>query len=452
MISDEIKGVMPLPQRRTTLTELLNSKNGASLGTYPLRFQEQMRHFNIYRVPIELPVYRLNNGRTLSRQEEYVKKNNKEVDFFIKDTESEEAQYAQHEILKSLVNEAGLLDYFKTHDQQKPLVINKDGFVINGNRRLCAYRMLLADDATRFKDFQYVWVIILPCGDDKDFDKIEAQEQIPPEIRAKYSWVDEAMLFKYRKKTNNWSPTELANFYEKDEKDVTELIDMLDHAERYLNLRGWDKEYSRVEKAEFAFKQLRKFRKKYDDEESCEIFTKACYTIVDNPEMQKDRAYKIVSDVYENLDNIKPELKELASESIFQLDKNSSNIIHDDKGSVKIDTITKTDNPSKNKLSLLGDNTENESKDVVKFISDPKNSKIVYTRMREVIDRQKQLKKESDNASYSLNKVKDAHTFLQAALTSINSESNIKGMDKQLENIESLVVKIRKKVSEHAKN
>ena len=41
-----------------------------------------------------------------------------------------------------MVSEKGLLNYFKKNELELPLVLTDLGFVVNGNRRLCAMRIL----------------------------------------------------------------------------------------------------------------------------------------------------------------------------------------------------------------------------------------------------------------------------------------------------------------------
>ena len=65
----------------------------------------------VLRVPVNLPKYRLLNGRTASAQEEWLAKHpDKQEDFFRQDPESDEVQRVQHELLGKLVT--GSLDCY----------------------------------------------------------------------------------------------------------------------------------------------------------------------------------------------------------------------------------------------------------------------------------------------------------------------------------------------------
>lgn len=72
------------------------------LPTHRMVFQEKTQDFPIIRVPIELPKYRLENGRTSSNQEEYLAKNPKvRGDLFTGDSELLDAQQIQHAAIAS---------------------------------------------------------------------------------------------------------------------------------------------------------------------------------------------------------------------------------------------------------------------------------------------------------------------------------------------------------------
>ncbi len=85
------------PKRIATLQELGAQPQGP---TYPVPFQGTLQHLPIRVVSIELPKYRLDNGRTEAAQLQYLA-THPEIgrDLFTADLESDAAQTAQHEIL-----------------------------------------------------------------------------------------------------------------------------------------------------------------------------------------------------------------------------------------------------------------------------------------------------------------------------------------------------------------
>ena len=120
-----------LPKRKKYLSDLKEEKSEI---THPVRFQGKMQYLPVYMVPLSLPRYRLENGRTTSAQAEYLAGNPElEQQFFRIDGESEEAQLAQHKILIKLASGTkNLFNEFKTAEQEEPIILSAEGYVING--------------------------------------------------------------------------------------------------------------------------------------------------------------------------------------------------------------------------------------------------------------------------------------------------------------------------------
>src|SRR5436309_317513 len=107
----------PYPKRISHLNQLYSAP---SKRTFDLRFQGHLQTFNIHKVPIDLPKYRLNNGRTLAAQAQYLAKHPElHRDFFTRDLELDDTQVVQHEILGKMIDKEKLLDYFRTHEQEE---------------------------------------------------------------------------------------------------------------------------------------------------------------------------------------------------------------------------------------------------------------------------------------------------------------------------------------------
>lgn len=115
-----------LPKRKKYLQDLLDSKS-TSTHSIQLKFRSRLDMYPVYVIPLDLPKYRLENGRTQAAQENYLalSKNSKlPPDFFRQDKESDQAQRVQHELLFEMVGKNNLLNYFKESDnkQTEPLI------------------------------------------------------------------------------------------------------------------------------------------------------------------------------------------------------------------------------------------------------------------------------------------------------------------------------------------
>src|SRR6266404_5951237 len=111
----------PLAVREKELDDLAKTK---SERTYPLRFQQQQQHLGWYRVRIELPKYRIANGRTRASQQDYIATSNLAANFFdLSRAEDDEVQTAQHSILLEMVRSSNpgrdLLKFFAKNQQDE---------------------------------------------------------------------------------------------------------------------------------------------------------------------------------------------------------------------------------------------------------------------------------------------------------------------------------------------
>src|SRR5256885_2704243 len=103
--------------------ELADVKADGSGRKHEIRFQGKLRPFDVYTVRVELPKYRLENGRTRAAQQDYIAKQKLSKDFFDPArSENEEVQAAQHEILKTMSAhtdpERNLFKFFEKRDQE----------------------------------------------------------------------------------------------------------------------------------------------------------------------------------------------------------------------------------------------------------------------------------------------------------------------------------------------
>jgi hypothetical protein len=401
----------PLPRRLELLRRLVKS---VSSETEQVKFQGALQHFPIYKVPLALPKYRLANGRTQAAQEEFLAVHADEypIDFFTRDDEAETAQAIQHEILEGMVDEEGLLTYFRTEHQEYPLILTHDGFVLNGNRRLCAYRRLYAEDPKLYRHFDDVQVVILPDCDDRALDSLEAHLQVTKDIRADYSWVSMAVMYRKRMKPiGEFTTTEIELAQNLKEGEVTKAIDMLSYAEAYLSFRGTPKQYKFLTRSrgggdsKYAFEELVKARKKIKrSPQRRAVLEKVSYTLMEDP---KGRLYRSIPGAAEYLS---PIIDALLEE------------LKPPKGSAA---------PGGSVESYFGAGDERVD-GLVAALSDYKNADIVREVATEVIQTQEDLDRERKSKNFVFNQIKKANTYLSAAKNAIGERTPRDGIVAQL--------------------
>ncbi|MFC6334255.1 hypothetical protein ACFP56_16625 [Paenibacillus septentrionalis] len=408
----------PLP-KRTSYLEELRKVDDPKKPKYPLVFQGERQFYSIHKVPIDLPKYRLANGRTQASQESFLSKNSNlyPSDFFERDEENVEAQRIQHDLLKELLgtNEKNIIKFFREKEQIEPLILTHTGFVVNGNRRLCTFRELLKEDENKYQKFQHIEVIILDPCDEKDIDELEARLQIDTDIRADYNWISEACMLRNRHTKHGYTIDRLALIYGKSNPQIEDILDTLHHVDMYLESQGKSKQYEVVNKQEFAFKQLKKSRNKVKDPDKRTVFTSIAYTLLSNP-IESGRLWGAIPAVEDNLDRIITVLQD-------ELD-----IV----GDIEAD----------DDINLL-DDEQSELESLIIALSDKDNSERVIEVVDDVIREQKETEREIKNKKYVLSQINKANTALKNAIVGFGNDTDTIGILPQLNELELSLGKLR---------
>lgn len=422
----------PKPSRIEEFKKL----GGGAGATYRVVFQGKPEDIPIIRIPIDLPKYRLENGRTASLQVEYLAKNpDKRRDLFDGDPEMWDAQQAQHELLLELAKLADLQKYFEKdgNRQVEPILLDENGFVVNGNRRLATWRSLLHKDNVKFGDFQHIDVAVLPHCEPKEIERIEAQLQIKKDIRADYSWDAQANMMLRIQKLYGFSNKEISDLYEMKESDVQELFDMRSYGEQFLKSRGMEDHWSRISRDELAFKKIVTSRPKISGLGRQEIFKEAAFILIDKPEEVGGRLYEAIPSVVEYLDDVKDRLLE--------------------------NFDVKAGGDAKDELSdLFGDvpsagNNDGNDIPLAREIQKPENVDKARKIIIDVLETQRQIKKDEKSAGYLLDCCAKAHATLKSAVKEgLRPESKLDGVLHQLDGIQKHVDRIRAYVDQHAKS
>jgi len=259
----------PLLKRREYVREI--AEQDTPMTTWPVQFQGRRQSLPVYSVLLDMPCYRLSNGRTASRQLQFIEEHKRQGtdysgakvgdDFFSGDPDYLPALTAQHAILGNMIDACGLLATLRASEQNEPLLVDRSGYVVNGNRRLCAMRNLVLESAETYSRFAHVEVAVLPSCVPEEIEELEAVLQIAEDTKMEYSWVDRAWLLRNRR-AQGWSPEKIAAFYKIGEDDVRQSILMLDYADHFLDSRNLARMYQKVEDHEQAFKEIVNQRKR----------------------------------------------------------------------------------------------------------------------------------------------------------------------------------------------
>ena len=414
---------------------LEESRRSPSHAAWPINFMNRDCDLEMIFVPISLPMYRLENGRTLSLQDEHLAINHDlPEDFFTRDDNSPEAQSVQHDLLMKLGEIKDILSTFRdtTNKQIEPLIITNTGFVVNGNRRLSCWRHLYFEDKATYKHFEYIRVAVLPEADEKAIDKLEADLQIAPDIKANYSWHAEARMMQKRIEERGEDKDEVAALYRMKKKDVEYRLDMLHYARQYLMRNNWDRQWSRLDKDAYAFEQLVKERQKLSDPVEKSVFESLTFSVITagSSGQSEGRIYAKVPEIRRHLNPIVGAIREELPEII----ENDSQI--DD-------------------TALLIDDLSDDQKDITDVahalvnLVDEEQKKVVEV-AESVIADENAKERERKSTNYLVDQVKKASVALNNAVDASDEDNIItKDLDKLLGTIEDNVEKLRAWLAEY---
>lgn len=195
----------------------------------------------VIRLDNRTPIYRMANFRTHSRQQDRIRTHNLDKNWFEAGQENELQQNAQHDLLKALAARGSgkkitpLMDALRRDGNQKqPLLITRDGVVVNGNRRLAAMRELYSESASDFSEFAQIEAMVLPAHvDQAEIKRIEVRLQMTPQTLLPYDWIDQAQAVR-ELMAEGFEKGEVADLMQLTDQAVTQILGRLDEADLYL--------------------------------------------------------------------------------------------------------------------------------------------------------------------------------------------------------------------------
>lgn len=273
---------------------------------------------------------------------------------------------------------------------------------------------------------------MLPHSEERESDQLEASLQFEKDIKADYSWDAQANMMLAKQKRDGFSNKELAELYKMKESDVQELLDMRSYADEYLRSRNKANLWSQVSDHEFAFRKIVTSQPKISGIGSQEVFKQAAYTLIEKPEDAGGRLYEAIPAIMESLDQVREKLQDEFNVKPAAPDAQLDELFG---GGIVAEGEQSIDLPLAQEI-LKPENAEKARKIIV-----------------EVIETQKQLKKDAKSASYLLDCCAKAQALLAAAVKDgLPPESKLAGVAKQLDQIKAQLDKIRKYLEEHAED
>lgn len=397
-------------------------------------FRNRRNELPLIQVPIDLPIYRMENFRTFTDQRDYIAAENKGTDYFSTGQESEEAQQAQHQLLyrlalkgkaDSIVPVAAVLE---VEGQREPLLITAGGVVVNGNRRLAALRELYAQ-GSKFSHFSHIDVLVLPQdATAEEIVDVEANLQAVPETKLDYDWIGEAQLIN-RLVGLGRTHKEVADQLRRKEKDIKYAIQTLAEADLYLKeAPGSEGSYSEIrEDAEQLFGDLPKLLDG-KSEQMKEASRVIAWTLYQNKGRLEGRLYDYNPAIGNLADAV---LDRVADELGIETEAGGQ----DGEG---------TDDDFA--IDLDDENPVTSFAGVVEALKAPDNDAAIEV-LIEAAQTEIQLEKGQKSGTAALRSVQQAHTKLASVDLSKAEKSTIPKIAKQLDAIKSIIAALEDKIA-----
>lgn len=210
----------------------------------------------VFSVMNNVPLYRVENNRIASEIDAL--KRDAKKDAILQDPFSEEAQTLIEGELLKLVAKANLERLIKTSGvQEEPLLLTRDGVVVNGNRRLAVLRKHNIGKG-------YVDVCLLPDGVSKaDISLIEFRLQMDDPGKADYSWVNQLIAIRRAIDSDIEIEKIRASMPSLSTAEFNKLTNSLGVIDQFLARRGTPDDYTAIGDNKFFFDELGKATKKH---------------------------------------------------------------------------------------------------------------------------------------------------------------------------------------------
>ncbi len=380
----------------------------------------------VIELDIKIPVYRMENYRTKVRQLAYIRQNDLAPTFFSNGQEDQEAQRIQHAILVVFA-ESGKGDSVmaiktaleKDAEQTEPLLLTREGVIVNGNRRLAAMRELFAEESGRYAKFCAVRAMILPAGITSDeLRRIEVRLQMQPATLLPYDWAAEALAVRDLRE-REFSNTDIATLMRLDRPtEVDVILDRLAEAEIYLSdYLGTPEAYDEVMDQQQQFIELQKGIKS-KSVEAKEISRQICHVLTKNSRALGNRAYQYKAAYGSKTEDV---LERLAEELGVNIEVNEQELDTDDHGSDDVFGGAVAVDPAARFQPLK------------EILSDTDRSTELAEKIGEICDDIKELEAERNVGTAALRQAVKANTALTEISLDAADPTTLTGVKSQLE-------------------
>lgn len=251
--------------RKAKSEELKSNSNNQVMTGIPLRYKGSTRTEIVWRIPLDYLIYNKYNGRIGSDVLSYETQNgelNAELDSdceliekFLFDSKEERNKTTMKSLLEN--------------GQQKYGIVTSDGIIVDGNRRAMLLNKLYREHEksgnsyAKVEKCKYFLAIILPDdAEEKDIQQLETIYQMGEDEKLDYNPIEKYLKCKELQRLG-FTNKEISEFMSEKESQIEEWLDILALMEEYLQEYGYDGIFTRLEKTEGQFVDLKNYLDSY---------------------------------------------------------------------------------------------------------------------------------------------------------------------------------------------
>lgn len=396
----------------------------------------------LIRIPLNMPLYRMANGRTQTQQLAYIAEKGLAATYFQSGEENEAAQQVQHEILRQITAEGPdsitqIADELLRSKQTEPILITPSGVVVNGNRRLSAMRELYTTRQSDVPSFATIECAVLPPLSAEQVDDLEIRLQMLPETKLPYGWINEGLKIE-KQIARGRDEDDVARVMRKKPADIRKALQALKYAKIYL--QDWKKkpeDYRLVDAGEQFFNDLvTRLRGKNGD--MLEANMRIAWILFDNRSDLGSRIY---------------DFNKVIGEKAGEVLRNLIDRADVDASAESVDGETESETTPGDDLSVdFGEAPETTGTPfglLIKVLDDETRREEIAGELRAVCQTIIDASRTAKQGSSALGAVRDAHTRLtEVDLTSADPKT-YEGIDRQLAEIINKATDLKAKLQDY---
>jgi hypothetical protein len=224
-----------------------------------LRFKNNNKIYEVKNIPLSALLYNPYNGRIRSMVQSFESSQKRRINNEIAEDNKVIEQYLYD---SASARNAKTIESLKEIGQQEVGIITKDGVIIDGNRRACMLNILKrnGEDVDTFK------AIVLDYelkDNQKDIFLLETRYQMGVDSKVDYNPIEKYIRCSDLHCIYNFSKLEIAELMAETETTINDWMSRFELMENYLEYLGTPKVYTRLEKREGHFVDLKNYLNSY---------------------------------------------------------------------------------------------------------------------------------------------------------------------------------------------